>query len=50
MELTTIEEEQISEQIKQGFRSGRIDNEYGEHETQGIACVCWKLKIEKWEE
>lgn len=49
-ELTTIEEEQIAELIKEGYTSGRIDNDYGEHETLITAYVAWELKINRWED
>ena len=55
-ELTTIEQEQIAEQFKQGCTSGRVDNEivtkylYGEYETHAIAHVSWELKYTKWED
>ena len=48
MELTEFEQEQIAEQIKQGFTSGRLDNEFGE--TGTFDCVSWKLKFEQWTE
>ena len=50
MELTSVEQEQIAEQIKQGALRGRTDNEYGEHESKVIAHVGWELGYTKWED
>ena len=49
-ELTTSEEEEIAELIKQGFTSGRVDTEYGEHKTRVNAHVAWELKVNRWED
>jgi DNA-binding CsgD family transcriptional regulator len=41
IELTDMEQEEIARLIKEGYTSGRLDDE------EGIS-VSWELKYEKW--